>query len=99
MRVDRMVAEGEILTPDDRWEQGLDHHPQSEEIYQFISALDAATNDEFDFKSGGDGDNGESLMYLLDCYFAYKGVQTDRRINELERENQRLKASLTDDGK
>jgi hypothetical protein len=26
-------------------------------------------DDYFCFKSGGDGDNGEQLMYLLDIYF------------------------------
>ena len=45
------------------------HNPKSEEIYNFISEVDFANGDFFCFKKGGDGDNGEILMDLLDCYF------------------------------
>lgn len=48
------------------------HSPQSKEIYNFISKLDFENGDYFCFKSGGDGDNGEFLMDLLDCYFVSK---------------------------
>ena len=59
-----------MKTPEERWEQGLPHHPKSEEIYNAIAKLDFKYgNDYFCFKSGGDGDNGEHLMYLLDMYF------------------------------
>ncbi|MDY2593929.1 MAG: hypothetical protein SOW34_03285 [Oliverpabstia sp.] len=51
-----------------------EHHPKSQEIYRFISELDFANGDAFVFKSGGDGDNGELLMDLLDCYFARQDV-------------------------
>lgn len=46
-----------------------EHNPKSKELYNFISDLDFANGDFFCFKSGGDGDNGECLMDLLDCYF------------------------------
>lgn len=49
-----------------------DHNPKSIELYNFISELDFENGDYFCFKSGGDGDNGEFLMDLLDCYFASK---------------------------
>ena len=50
-----------------RWETGVDHHPQSEDIFKAISKIDFLLHgDSFCFKSGGDGDNGESLMYLMD---------------------------------
>jgi hypothetical protein len=49
-----------------------EHNPISQEIYYFISDLDFKNGDFFIFKSGGDGDNGEFLMDLLDCYFEYK---------------------------
>lgn len=49
-----------------------EHHPKSEEIYRFISEIDFQHGDFFAFKSGGDGDNGEFLMDLLDCYFQSK---------------------------
>ncbi len=57
----------------ERWNQGMKHDPRSIAIYEFISTYDIThCNDFFCFKSGGDGDNGEYLMYLLDEYFAYK---------------------------
>lgn len=59
-----------MKTPNERWEQGLPHNPKSEEIYKAIAALDFKYGEDyFCFKSGGDGDNGEHLMYLLDMYF------------------------------
>ena len=49
---------------------GKADNPKSVELYNFISKLDFENGDYFCFKSGGDGDNGEFLMDLLDCYFA-----------------------------
>lgn len=58
------------LNPNQRWEQGIDHDDRSEELYKAIAKIDYEENDDyFCWKSGGDGDNGESLMYLLDVYF------------------------------
>lgn len=48
------------------------HNAKSKEIYDFISELDFANGDAFCFKCGGDGDNGEILMDLLDKYFEYE---------------------------
>ncbi len=57
----------------ERWENGVPHDPRSEEIYKGIADLDFKEGgDYFCFKSGGDGDNGEHLMYLLDLYFEDK---------------------------
>ena len=53
-----------------RWEKGVDHRPESLELFKRMAAIDFHYNDDyFCWKSGGDGDNGESLMYLLDIYF------------------------------
>jgi hypothetical protein len=53
-----------------RWEEGTDHHPKSEEIYKALDYLDFNFGgDFFCFTAGGDGDNGEHIMYLLDIYF------------------------------
>lgn len=53
-----------------RWEDGIEHDPRSIEIYKSIAKLDLEVGgDYFCFKSGGDGDNGEHLMYLLDIHF------------------------------
>jgi hypothetical protein len=58
------------MTPDERWERGIPHHPKSMELYEFIADMDFAHGgDFFCFKSGGDGDNGEILMYYMDEYF------------------------------
>jgi hypothetical protein len=56
--------------PGVRWEQGRDHHPESKKLYTELADLDFRfNNDYFCWKSGGDGDNGETLMYLLDMIF------------------------------
>jgi hypothetical protein len=62
-----MSAETDI---NKRWEQGVEHHPESIKIYEAIALLDSKYgNDSFSFSSGGDGDNGEHLMYLLDIHY------------------------------
>ena len=53
------------------------HNPKSKELFEFISTLDFENGDYFCFKSGGDGDNGEILMDLFDCYFKYKEVEQE----------------------
>ena len=58
-----------------RWEQGMPHHPKSVEIYEFISDIDI--HDCMCWKSGGDGDNGEELMYQLDVYFECQEANDD----------------------
>lgn len=58
------------LTITERWEQGIPHHPESIKIAYTIGDIDLQEGgDFFCFKFGGDGDNGEHLMYLLDIYF------------------------------
>lgn len=57
------------ITKIENYGMSKEHNPKSKEIYDFISELDFANGDYFCFKSGGDGDNGEFLMTLLDYYF------------------------------
>lgn len=58
------------LDINNRWESGTEHHKKSLEIMKQLQSLDLYFNsDYFCWKSGGDGDNGESLMYLLDIIF------------------------------
>ena len=53
-----------------RWEQGIDHHPKSEELMKALAKIDfEMCDDYFCWKMGGDGDNGETLMYEMDIYF------------------------------
>ena len=65
-----------------RWEQGIRHHPKSIEIFKAIMYNDwNYGGDYFCWKYGGDGDNGEHLMYLLDIYFEQK--ESDLRQSEM----------------
>lgn len=53
-----------------RWENGVEHHPESEKIIRALRDLDGKLlNYALDISVGGDGDNGETMMYLLDVYF------------------------------
>lgn len=58
------------MTIGERWEQGIPHDPRSEKIARGIAEIDfEECGDYFGWKFGGDGDNGETLMYLLDVLF------------------------------
>jgi hypothetical protein len=66
------------LTNLERWEEGVDHHPKSKELMSFIAEHDFNDyNDYFCWKVGGDGDNGETLMYMMDAYFELKDKEQD----------------------
>lgn len=53
-----------------RWEKGIDHDPRSEKIGRAIGYIDyEVLGDTLGWKFGGDGDNGEALLYALDIYF------------------------------
>lgn len=53
-----------------RWEQGIPHNPKSIELFKALEDIDLKYGgDFFCWKSGGDGDNGEHLMYEMDIYF------------------------------
>ena len=60
-----------------RWEMGMPrgrrrrrHHPMSLRIMAFLKEHDFKDcGDTFCWKDGGDGDNGEELMYQLDAFF------------------------------
>jgi hypothetical protein len=54
----------------DRWGQGVEHHPMSMRLMKFLSDHDFHDyNDYFGWNMGGDGDNGETLMYEMDAFF------------------------------
>jgi len=53
-----------------RWPEGIPHHPMSERLMEFIAEHDFKdAQDHFCWKVGGDGDNGELLMYEMDTFF------------------------------
>lgn len=61
------------MTLAERYAASAPHDPRSIELYREVAKLDFEEgSDMFCFKSGGDGDNGEHLMYLLDVHFARK---------------------------
>lgn len=70
-----------------RWENGIEHHPESIKTIKALSELDFYLgNDSLGVKTGGDGDNGEYMMYLLDIYFEAKdkGIDLDTIIKEIK---------------
>jgi len=58
-----------------RWEAGTPHHPEAIRLLKAMAKLD--TEDEAGFKFGGDGDNGEILLYLLS-----EVLERDERVEE-----------------
>lgn len=57
------------LSVEERWEKGIPHTPRAEHLARELARIDDANGSYFDFRFGGDGDNGEVLLYLLDIYF------------------------------
>lgn len=58
------------MTVKERWEAGIPHHPKSLALLERLVKVDEIANDNyFDWRIGGDGDNGEALMYELDIVF------------------------------
>lgn len=80
-----------------RWEEGISHNNKSKMLFDFLKEYDISFCDNFfDWKKGGDGDNGELLMYQLDEYFDSEfHKQHDAEIRKpLEDEISRLKKEL-----
>ncbi len=64
-----------------RWELGIPHHPKSEALYQVLDELDFNLGDDtLSLTSGGDGDNGEHIMYLLDIYFETLDINETNKV-------------------
>jgi len=65
-----------IKTPTERWENGEEHHPQTKILFKFLADYDREVGgDCFCWQYGGDGDNGEELMYHLDAWFDTKDLE------------------------
>lgn len=63
----------------DRWSEGIDHHPMSDALVRFMAKHDWENyKGYFDWRTGGDGDNGESLMYQMDPFFEWLDTQKDK---------------------
>jgi len=60
-----------------RWEEGIEHHPKSIEIVEALEEIDFKYGgDTLCIKTGGDGDNGEHMMFLLDIYFEQQDAES-----------------------
>ena len=63
-------AQSRGLTQIDRWGEGVEHHPMSRRLMKFLAEHDFHDyGDYFCWKYGGDGDNGETLMFQMDAFF------------------------------
>lgn len=78
-----------------RWEKGIPHHPNSIKLMKSLADLDFTLGgDYFCFKMGGDGDNGEHLMYLMDVHFeredeaAFAAEERQKRVTAGGREGE-----------
>jgi len=54
---------------DKRWESGMEHHPKSMEIRRHICQIEKLNGGDVGLDFGGDGDNGETVLFLLDIIF------------------------------
>jgi len=62
-----------------RWEEGIEHHPKSMTLMEKLKNVDYVFGgDLFYWKTGGDGDNGEHLMYELDIIFEEEDRKKDK---------------------
>ena len=68
------------ITDKNRWETGIPHHPMSVLLFKFLEKHDYNdNNDSFCWKSGGDGDNGETLMYQMDAFFETLDLEKQKK--------------------
>jgi hypothetical protein len=60
----------------DNWSEGIGHEPESDQLVRMIADFDFIHfSDSFCLKTGGDGDNGETLMYILDELIRRKMIE------------------------
>jgi len=79
----------------DAWSEGIDHHPKSIELMEHLMVIDwHYFGDCFCWKKGGDGDNGETLMYELDFYFELQDKIKRKKCKKKNCENFRTNPGL-----
>jgi len=68
------------LTNKNRWEDGIEHHSKSIRLMNFLAEHDFKDNSDcFQWNVGGDGDNGEALMYEMDAFFELLDLERDEK--------------------
>ncbi len=72
MTYEEIAASNPTSLTQDRWSNGIDHHPMSVALMNFLAKHDYNDyKDYFCWKTGGDGDNGEFLMFQMDPFFEW----------------------------
>ena len=103
--IQKAIDANQPMTVTERWERGVDHHPESVRIMKLLMEADMKHGeDSFCWKVGGDGDNGESLMFMLDALFDTTSSPSLDEINDfwfdqhqtIARERDDLKTQLTE---
>ncbi|RTK97798.1 MAG: hypothetical protein EKK64_00925 [Neisseriaceae bacterium] len=65
-----------------RWEDGVPHHPLANKLARMIGEIDFKHNSDYlGLSFGGDGDNGESLCFILSEIFE-RNLIPEIKINE-----------------
>ena len=65
-----------------RWEEGIPHHPEAERIMELLKVSDwTFMDDYFCWKTGGDGDNGETLMFALSVLLELRDAENSQDIS------------------
>ena len=86
------------LTTKNRWEDGIPHHPESMKIMEFLGSHDLNDYDDwFCWKWGGDGDNGEALMFQLDAYFEMRDKRGENFLKEARSKADERIANITEE--
>jgi hypothetical protein len=81
----KKIVQGIVVDIGKRWEDGTDHHPEAEQIIRDMDRIDwAFNNGSTDIRTGGDGDYGEQLLYLLSIVLEArdKGLTVDDLIKD-----------------
>lgn len=63
----------QTISPEERWEEGVEHDERATALLEWLQAYDRkfCSYEHSDMlSSGGDGDPGEALLFLLDEYYA-----------------------------
>ena len=69
-----------------RWDEGWEHREDSNQLARELADLDwLFCSDSFGFRFGGDGDNGENLLYLLDILFDLREKEENTWFSEFEK--------------
>ena len=68
-----------------RWEAGAPHHKHSLALVRELKRYNDLNGSPVDLRTGGDGDPGEDLLYLLDMYYEEYEEKLDKVISTSDR--------------